>query len=164
MVLAVCMCMWVLVPSSAEALVGPAQASGWELHVSVAVCRWGFCGPFTRSVTVVGAMSCPASCGEPTHPAPSAALTSASFPVPFLPQPQPVRPTPVPLPAFKTPPASTTLPAPAEETKKEISAEYIADQKAVDAALLKALSPELKGYLGTRFTLRDGDRPHLMKF
>jgi large subunit ribosomal protein L6e len=51
-----------------------------------------------------------------------------------------------------------------EETKKEISAEYIADQKAVDAALLKALSPELKGYLGTRFTLRDGDRPHLMKF
>jgi hypothetical protein len=34
----------------------------------------------------------------------------------------------------------------------------------VDAALLKALSPELKGYLATRFTLRDGDRPHLMKF
>jgi len=51
-----------------------------------------------------------------------------------------------------------------EESKKELSAEYIADQKAVDAALLKALSPELKGYLGTRFTLRDGDRPHLMKF
>lgn len=51
-----------------------------------------------------------------------------------------------------------------EETKKELSAEYIADQKAVDAALLKAISPELKGYLGTRFTLRDGDRPHLMKF
>lgn len=52
----------------------------------------------------------------------------------------------------------------AEETKKELSAEYIADQKAVDAALLKAITPELKGYLGTRFTLRDGDRPHLMKF
>jgi len=51
-----------------------------------------------------------------------------------------------------------------EEAKKELSAEYIADQKAVDSALLKALSPELKGYLGTRFTLRDGDRPHLMKF
>jgi len=51
-----------------------------------------------------------------------------------------------------------------EETKKELSAEYIADQKAVDAALLKALSPELKGYLGTRFGLHDGDRPHLMKF
>jgi large subunit ribosomal protein L6e len=54
--------------------------------------------------------------------------------------------------------------SPTEETKKELSAEYIADQKAVDAALLKAISPELKGYLGTRFTLRDGDRPHLMKF
>lgn len=53
---------------------------------------------------------------------------------------------------------------PTEETKKELSAEYVADQKAVDAALLKALTPELKGYLGTRFTLRDGDRPHLMKF
>jgi large subunit ribosomal protein L6e len=51
-----------------------------------------------------------------------------------------------------------------EESKKELSAEYVADQKAVDAALLKALTPELKGYLGTRFTLRDGDRPHLMKF
>jgi large subunit ribosomal protein L6e len=51
-----------------------------------------------------------------------------------------------------------------EETKKALSAEYIADQKAVDAALLKALTPELKGYLGTRFTLHDGDRPHLMKF
>lgn len=51
-----------------------------------------------------------------------------------------------------------------EESKKTLSEEYIADQKAVDAALLKALTPELKGYLGTRFTLRDGDRPHLMKF
>jgi len=51
-----------------------------------------------------------------------------------------------------------------EESKKELTAEYVADQKAVDAALLKALTPELKGYLGTRFTLRDGDRPHLMKF
>jgi large subunit ribosomal protein L6e len=51
-----------------------------------------------------------------------------------------------------------------EESKKELSAQYIADQKEVDAALLKALSPELKGYLSTRFTLRAGDRPHLMKF
>jgi large subunit ribosomal protein L6e len=53
---------------------------------------------------------------------------------------------------------------PAEEAKKELSAEYIANQKEVDAALLKALSPELKGYLSTRFSLKDGDRPHLMKF
>lgn len=30
---------------------------------------------------------------------------------------------------------------PAEESKKELSAEYVADQKAVDAALLKALTP-----------------------
>jgi hypothetical protein len=52
----------------------------------------------------------------------------------------------------------------AEEAKKELSAEYIANQKEVDAALLKALSPELKGYLSTRFSLKDGDRPHLMKF
>ncbi|KAF6255601.1 ribosomal protein L6 component of cytosolic 80S ribosome and 60S large subunit [Scenedesmus sp. NREL 46B-D3] len=51
-----------------------------------------------------------------------------------------------------------------EEAKKELSAEYIANQKEVDAALLQALSPELKGYLSTRFSLKDGDRPHLMKF
>jgi large subunit ribosomal protein L6e len=56
------------------------------------------------------------------------------------------------------------LSPPAEEAKKELSAEYIANQKEVDAALLKALSPELKGYLSTRFSLKDGDRPHLMKF
>jgi large subunit ribosomal protein L6e len=48
--------------------------------------------------------------------------------------------------------------------KKELSAQYVANQKEVDAALLAALSPELKGYLSSRFTLRDGDRPHLMKF
>jgi len=50
------------------------------------------------------------------------------------------------------------------ETKNELTEEYIKNQKDVDAALLKALSPELKGYLSSRFTLRDGDRPHLMKF
>ena len=32
------------------------------------------------------------------------------------------------------------------------------------SAMLPALSEEIKGYLGTRFTLRDGDRPHLMTF
>jgi hypothetical protein len=52
----------------------------------------------------------------------------------------------------------------ADEAKAPLSAEYIANQKEVDAALLKALSPELQGYLATRFTLRDGDRPHMMKF
>lgn len=78
------------------------------------------------------------------------------FPAP----PSPSRP---PLPAFFLLPLAFP-PSHTEETKKALSAEYIADQKAVDAALLKALTPELKGYLGTRFTLRDGDRPHLMKF
>lgn len=48
--------------------------------------------------------------------------------------------------------------------KKALAAEYVANQKALDAALLPALSAELKGYLSTRFTLRDGDRPHMMKF
>ncbi|BDA50244.1 60S ribosomal protein L6 [Coccomyxa sp. Obi] len=50
------------------------------------------------------------------------------------------------------------------EEKKELSKEYIERQKEVDTVLLKALSPELKGYLGTRFTLKAHDRPHLMKF
>ncbi|KAI8475776.1 MAG: ribosomal protein L6 component of cytosolic 80S ribosome and 60S large subunit [Monoraphidium minutum] len=48
--------------------------------------------------------------------------------------------------------------------KAPLAAEYVANQKALDAALLPALSADLKGYLGSRFTLRDGDRPHLMKF
>eukprot|EP00798_Chlamydomonas_sp_ICE-L_P029757 gene29757-5174_t len=48
--------------------------------------------------------------------------------------------------------------------KTELSADYVANQKTLDAALLAALSPELKGYLGSRFSLKDGDRPHLMKF
>lgn len=48
--------------------------------------------------------------------------------------------------------------------KKELSQEYIANQKTLDAALLPALSADVKGYLSTRFTLKDGDRPHLMKF
>ena len=52
----------------------------------------------------------------------------------------------------------------AEKAKKELSAEYIERQKTVDSALLSGLSDELKGYLSTRFTLKSGDRPHLMKF
>jgi len=52
----------------------------------------------------------------------------------------------------------------APEKKKEMSAEYIANQKSLDTALLPALSADLKGYLSTRFGLKDGDKPHLMKF
>lgn len=48
--------------------------------------------------------------------------------------------------------------------KKKLPADYIANQKTVDAAILGALNDDVKGYLGTRFTLRSGDRPHLMKF
>ncbi|KAG1681323.1 hypothetical protein FOA52_007369 [Chlamydomonas sp. UWO 241] len=49
-------------------------------------------------------------------------------------------------------------------TKAPLPADYVANQKALDAALLPALTAELKSYLASRFTLRDGDRPHLMKF
>jgi len=52
----------------------------------------------------------------------------------------------------------------AQAQKKELAAEYVANQKSLDAALLPALSADLKAYLSTRFTLKDGDRPHLMKF
>lgn len=48
--------------------------------------------------------------------------------------------------------------------KTALPAAYVANQKAVDAALLAGLSADLKGYLSTRFTLRAGDRPHLLKF
>lgn len=52
----------------------------------------------------------------------------------------------------------------ADAKKTELATTYIANQKTLDSALLPALSAELKGYLSSRFTLRDGDRPHLMKF
>jgi hypothetical protein len=48
--------------------------------------------------------------------------------------------------------------------KAALPADYVANQKALDAALLPALNAEMKAYLASRFTLRDGDRPHLMKF
>ena len=51
-----------------------------------------------------------------------------------------------------------------EEKKRELPADYIANQKAVDAAVLAAVDEDVKGYLSHRFTLRSGDRPHLMKF
>lgn len=40
----------------------------------------------------------------------------------------------------------------------------MSNQKSLDAALLPALNAEMKSYLATNFTLKDGDRPHLMKF
>lgn len=50
------------------------------------------------------------------------------------------------------------------DKKAPLSPAYVAAQKALDAALSAAVPADLKGYLGARFTLRDGDRPHLMKF
>ena len=51
----------------------------------------------------------------------------------------------------------------AAKTKAEFKPEFVAAQKAVDAALTAALG-DLKGYLATPFSLSKGDRPHLMKF
>lgn len=62
------------------------------------------------------------------------------------------------------PPAAPLSNRQGDAEKKPLAAEYVANQKALDAALLPALSADLKGYLGSRFTLRDGDRPHLLKF
>ena len=47
-----------------------------------------------------------------------------------------------------------------------VSDERKADQKTVDAALLKvvAATDMLEGYLAARFTLSASDKPHLMKF
>ncbi|PNH01041.1 60S ribosomal protein L6 [Tetrabaena socialis] len=52
----------------------------------------------------------------------------------------------------------------ADAKKNVLSQEYIGNQKSLDAELLPALSSELKGYLSSRFSLKDGDRPHLMKY
>ncbi|CAM9448878.1 unnamed protein product, partial [Choristocarpus tenellus] len=47
-----------------------------------------------------------------------------------------------------------------------VSDQRKADQKTVDAGLLKAITaePMLKAYLIARFSLKNGDRPHEMKF
>lgn len=66
-------------------------------------------------------------------------------------------------PASVADPSTPTLHLPLQE-KQPLPAEYIENQKAVDGPLLAGLSAELKGYLATRFTLRSGDRPHLLKF
>ncbi|XP_078437955.1 large ribosomal subunit protein eL6-like [Wolffia australiana] len=49
---------------------------------------------------------------------------------------------------------------------KELPAEKKEDQKAVDAPLIKAIEavPELKAYLGSRFSLRSGMKPHELVF
>lgn len=50
--------------------------------------------------------------------------------------------------------------------KKELTAEKIADQKAVDAALVPVIEkdPMMKSYLKSKFTLSKGQYPHDMKF
>ncbi|ODV97958.1 hypothetical protein PACTADRAFT_47787 [Pachysolen tannophilus NRRL Y-2460] len=50
--------------------------------------------------------------------------------------------------------------------KKEIKAERIQDQKNVDKALINEIkkTPLLKQYLASSFSLKHGDKPHLMKF
>lgn len=53
-----------------------------------------------------------------------------------------------------------------DQPKKEIKAERVADQKTVDAALLSEIkkTPLLKQYLAASFSLKSGDKPHLLKF
>lgn len=50
--------------------------------------------------------------------------------------------------------------------KKKITSTRAADQKAVDKALLATIkkTPHLTEYLRSSFGLRNGDRPHLMKW
>merc|ERR1712086_799953 len=48
----------------------------------------------------------------------------------------------------------------AEATKKELPASYIADNQAVDAALEKAITGQMKDYMKSFFTLKSGDKPH----
>ncbi|KAA8917789.1 hypothetical protein TRICI_000097 [Trichomonascus ciferrii] len=54
----------------------------------------------------------------------------------------------------------------ADGQKKEVKAERVADQKAVDQALLTQIkkTPLLKQYLASSFSLKKGDKPHLLKF
>lgn len=53
-----------------------------------------------------------------------------------------------------------------EQTTKEVSAERVEDQKTVDKALLAQIkkTPMLKQYLAASFSLKNGDKPHLLKF
>lgn len=53
-----------------------------------------------------------------------------------------------------------------DQEKKEIPQEKKEDQKTVDAALIKSIEavPELKVYLGARFSLSQGMKPHELVF
>lgn len=52
------------------------------------------------------------------------------------------------------------------QEKNSLPAEKKDDQKAVDESLLKAVEsvPELKAYLGARFSLKAGMKPHELVF
>lgn len=52
-----------------------------------------------------------------------------------------------------------------QETKK-LPKERKEDQKALDTPLIKAIEAveDLRGYLGTKFTLRSGMKPHELVF
>ena len=54
----------------------------------------------------------------------------------------------------------------ATPAKKEVASQRVADQKSVDSALLAEIkkTPLLKEYLASSFSLKKGDRPHLLKF
>lgn len=54
----------------------------------------------------------------------------------------------------------------AEGKQKELKAERVSDQKDVDAALISEIkkTPLLKQYLASQFSLKSGDKPHLLKF
>ncbi|KAK9479119.1 ribosomal protein L6e-domain-containing protein [Lipomyces japonicus] len=53
-----------------------------------------------------------------------------------------------------------------KKQKKAVSEARVADQKQVDKALLAEIKkvPALKAYLASSFSLKKGDKPHLMKF
>lgn len=50
--------------------------------------------------------------------------------------------------------------------KKQVASARASDQKAVDKALLSNIKqvPDLREYLQSTFSLRNGDRPHEMKW
>lgn len=53
-----------------------------------------------------------------------------------------------------------------EGAKKEVREERVKDQKTVDGQLLTEIkkTPLMKQYLAATFSLKSGDRPHLLKF
>jgi large subunit ribosomal protein L6e len=54
-----------------------------------------------------------------------------------------------------------------ERTEKpSLPKEYIDDNRAIDSKLAQAVDQvdSMRGYLGSRFTLKAGDKPHLMRF